>query len=202
MLLGITFQTKYFTQFSSQGLLLREPKQKQSCSSGWRSRSLRAVLILSSIHRELSWGGLYPGWLSRAKAWTKVQNSHRAGLQTPNMLDMTLVWFAHMLTHAHSLRPGNSGETIQQAGPISAFYWRQDVWESSVSPWAYFACLCGWVSCDHTNHQDVEAGGYEGLWGQSSADSVGRVRSSIVILQYLIKKKPRLHSQDLQLGSQ
>ena len=42
-----------------------------------------------------------------------------------------------MLTHAHSLRPGNSGETIQQAGPISALYWRQDVWESSVSPWAY-----------------------------------------------------------------
>lgn len=87
-----------------------------------------------------------------------------------------------MLTHAHTLRPGNSGETIQQAGPTSALYSRQDVWESLFPPWAYFACLCGWVSSDHTNHQDREAGGYEGLWGQSSADSVGRVRPFTVIL--------------------
>lgn len=35
-----------------------------------------------------------------------------------------------MLTHTHTLRPGNSGETIQQAGPPSALYSRQDVWES------------------------------------------------------------------------
>lgn len=126
MLLGITLQTKYFTQFSSQGLLLREPKQKQSCSSGWRSRSLRAVLILSSIHRELSWG-VCP--LTDCLG-QRLEPKSRLVTELAFKSQACLAWFAHMLTHAHTLRPGNSGETIQQAGPTSALYSRQDVWES------------------------------------------------------------------------